>query len=712
MAVRLNKYLADRGVGARRKCDQLIIEGRVGINGQPVREIGVRIDEQRDHVTVDGRSIGGRAKLVYYVLNKPVGVITTLDDPEGRRTIREFMPRGARVYPVGRLDADTSGLLLLTNDGDLAHKLMHPRYGVQKVYRVRLSQEPRGDQLRRLAGGVRFDKGLVSGPARVRRIDPGFDAIMIELIIHEGRFRQVRKMCETVGLPVSGLHRVGYGPIRLGPLSRGMFRELSEEEVNALQGAASRPSGSGRRDGAPRSERIAGQGDPRPVKVAATPPVRPTRPARPVRPAKPVSPVEDVVDPDEPDEIEDSWVAGGGFLPHADADPVGASRSSFDSGDEADDEDDADPDGVTYVGGRRLSAAADDDDDEDVSEYDGGESDDDDDDEVEEAGASLREPPAWPARSDRRRGDDAWQAEQSRPNAPRRPRQPEGGPPARERDAAPRARATGGVGRPAGRVGGARREAVRSTRAGTGPRRDSRPGSSARGGAVRASAGGRPAGRSAGPRREFERPARAGAEPRREFERPSRAKKAAPRRDSVRPSTPPRGRAARPGSGGRPVERATGPRRESDRPITGARGNSSRPGSGARAGGRPAGRSPGAGRRSDRPQAGARAGGPAAPRRGMADPPRPRSGRSTGPRPAGGTGRPSPKRGKGKPVRGASGSFAKFIRPERPARADRRSVGGKTQSRPAAGSGRPGTRPGRPSAGSARAGRGRGPTGR
>ena len=230
MAVRLNKYLADRGVGARRKCDELIEEGRVSINGRVVTELGTKVEEERDQVAVDGRAVGGQSRKVYFVLNKPVGVITTLDDPEGRKSIREFLPRGARVYPVGRLDADTSGLLLLTNDGELAHKLMHPRYGVRKVYRVRLAAEPRPEQLARLARGVRFDKDLVSAPAKVRRIDPGFDAIMIEVIVHEGRFRQVRRMCEAVGLEVTGLHRVGYGPLRLGPLARGMFRELSEAD--------------------------------------------------------------------------------------------------------------------------------------------------------------------------------------------------------------------------------------------------------------------------------------------------------------------------------------------------------------------------------------------------------------------------------------------------------------------------------------------------
>jgi 23S rRNA pseudouridine2605 synthase len=253
LALRLNKFLAERGVGSRRRCDELISEGRVSINGRVVSELGVKVEEQRDRVTVDGKPVGGRENAVYYVLNKPVGVITTLEDPEGRRTVGQLLPRGARIYPVGRLDADTSGLLLLTNDGELAHRLMHPRYGVAKVYRVRLAREPRPEQLRRLATGVRFDRDQVSAPARARRIDPGFDAIMIEVIVREGRFRQVRKMCEAVGLEVTGLHRVGYGPIRLGPLARGMFRELSDEEVTRLKAESARAGGDGRGPGRPRT---------------------------------------------------------------------------------------------------------------------------------------------------------------------------------------------------------------------------------------------------------------------------------------------------------------------------------------------------------------------------------------------------------------------------------------------------------------------------
>jgi len=312
MAVRLNKYLADRGVAARRKCDELIAQGRVSVNGRVVSEAGSKVEEGRDRVSVDGRPVGGKAQHVYYVLNKPVGVITTLDDPHGRRSVAEFLPRGARVYPVGRLDADTSGLLLLTNDGELAHKLMHPRYGVQKVYRVRLAAEPRADQLRRLAQGVRFDKNLVSGPARVRRIDPGFDAIMIELIIHEGRFRQVRRMCEAVGLVVTGLHRVGYGPIRLGPLARGMFRELSEEEVGQLRAAGSRPGGA-------RFERL--------------------RPARAAKPAVAAAP-EPELEEEEDEEQEETFIPGGGPLrpleesfPDSDEEPVWPARSGERRGD-------------------------------------------------------------------------------------------------------------------------------------------------------------------------------------------------------------------------------------------------------------------------------------------------------------------------------------------------------------------------------------------
>ncbi len=687
MAVRLNKYLADRGVAARRKCDQLIEEGRVTLNGKLVREVGIKIDEDRDRVAVDGHNVGGRSRTVYYVLNKPVGVITTLDDPQGRRTIREFLPRGARVYPVGRLDADTSGLLLLTNDGELAHKLMHPRYGVQKVYRVRLSQEPRGDQLRRLAAGVRFDKGLVSGPARVRRIDPGFDAIMIELIIHEGRFRQVRKMCEAVGLPVAGLHRVGYGPIRLGPMSKGMFRELSEEEVTALRAAASRPGGTGPRTRAERGDR--------PVPLDGG--KRATRPEtaveRPVRAAKPTPPIDDdEIDADEPDEISDAWVAGGGFIPRDeddDAAPQGASASDaeFDFDDE---EDEDDGDGVTYIGGQALSGSDDDDDDDD------GDDDVDvevvDDEEIEEAGASLSESAAWPARADRRRGDAAWQAEHAGDTKPRGRSTP--GRPAGRPSGRPQGRPQGrppGDGRP-GRPMARDRAERPAARSGTGrsatrdrfDRPAPRTGASARGGVARPSTGERrEGGRPSGPRREFDRPS---AGPR--GGRPAGGRPAGGRPAGGRPS------------GGRP---SGPPRREFDRPSAGS------PRGGRPAGGRPAGGRPSGPRREfDRPSAGG-------PRREFNDSGRPRSaGRSTGPRPGGGGGRPAPKRGLGRPAKAGpggrpakgakGGAFARFVRPERPGRAEGARAGGKPQSRAGGGAGRPASRSGKPTSGGPRRG--------
>jgi len=175
------------------------------------------------------------------MLHKPVGVITTLRDPEGRKSVADLIPKEGRLYPVGRLDADTSGLLIVTNDGELAHHLMHPRYGLTKFYRVLLAREPNDAQLARIAAGVEFEPGLWSAPARVRRRDPVPRGAVIEIALHEGRHRQVRRMCEAVGLTVLGLHRWAYGPLKLGELARGVWRELSEEEVELLRRASARP---------------------------------------------------------------------------------------------------------------------------------------------------------------------------------------------------------------------------------------------------------------------------------------------------------------------------------------------------------------------------------------------------------------------------------------------------------------------------------------
>ena len=212
------------------------------VNGTVIREPGTKVQPGRDRIEVHGRPIPGRSALRYLMLHKPVGVITTLDDPEGRPTIRAMLPPGPRMFPVGRLDAETSGLLIATNDGDLAHHLMHPRYGVAKVYRVRIDRPPDAQQIHRLRTGVQFEPGVTSSPCAVRVKSERGDRAEIEITLHEGRYRQVRRMCEAVGLAVKGLHRAAYGPLRLGALERGSWRDLTREEVRRLRDASARPT--------------------------------------------------------------------------------------------------------------------------------------------------------------------------------------------------------------------------------------------------------------------------------------------------------------------------------------------------------------------------------------------------------------------------------------------------------------------------------------
>jgi 23S rRNA pseudouridine2605 synthase len=271
--MRLNKLLASRGIGARRKCDELILGGSVRVNGTVVKEPGVQVQPERDRVEVHGRAIPGRAALRYLMVHKPVGVITTLDDPEGRPTVRGLLPPGPRLFPVGRLDAETSGLLIATNDGALAHHLMHPRYGVRKVYRVRVDRPPDAEQIRRLRTGVEFEKGTVSAPCEVRLRNARAERAELEIALHEGRYRQVRRMCEAVGLAVRRLHRPAYGPLRLGTLPRGAWRELTTEEVRRLRAASARP--------APRPARATAQAPGRTAPGRRLPaPRRPDRVAR------------------------------------------------------------------------------------------------------------------------------------------------------------------------------------------------------------------------------------------------------------------------------------------------------------------------------------------------------------------------------------------------------------------------------------------------
>ena len=229
--VRLQKVLAQAGLGSRRTCEELIDRGRVRVNGE-VAVLGRRVDPEVDVVEVDGAQIGVRQGLVHLLLNKPQGVITTAEDTHGRRTVLDLVPAEPRVFPVGRLDADSEGLLLLTNDGDLAHRLTHPSFGVEKEYLVEVEGEPARGVLRRLREGVDLDDG-VTAPAKVAALGDR----LLRITIHEGRNRQVRRMCEAIGHPVLRLVRTRVGPITDRALKPGEWRPLTVDEVRALERA-------------------------------------------------------------------------------------------------------------------------------------------------------------------------------------------------------------------------------------------------------------------------------------------------------------------------------------------------------------------------------------------------------------------------------------------------------------------------------------------
>ncbi len=229
---RLQKVLAQHGLGSRRASEELIAAGRVSVNGE-VAVLGRRVNPATDRVSVDGVPVAVRPGLVYYLLNKPPGVVSTAADPEGRPTVVTLVPAQPRVYPVGRLDADSEGLLLLTNDGELTHLLTHPRFGVEKEYLVAVEGAPTAGELRRLREGVDLEEGRTS-TARVARRGPN----ALRITIHEGRKRQVRRMCAAIGHPVHRLVRTRIGPIRLENLAPGEWRRLTATEVRALERAA------------------------------------------------------------------------------------------------------------------------------------------------------------------------------------------------------------------------------------------------------------------------------------------------------------------------------------------------------------------------------------------------------------------------------------------------------------------------------------------
>ncbi len=225
--MRLNAYLARSGVASRRKADELIKTGRVTVNGAP-GQLNTFVAAS-DAVAVDGRPVAKLA-LAYVLLHKPAGVVTTASDPHGRRTVLHLVDHPARVVPVGRLDADTTGVLLLTNDGSLAHRLAHPRYGVEKVYEAEVEGDPDDDALERLRAGIELDDGRTA-PAQVRRLGPG----RIELVLHEGRKHQVKRMLDAVGHGVRRLHRSRYAGLTADGLAPGQWRELTAAEVDRLR---------------------------------------------------------------------------------------------------------------------------------------------------------------------------------------------------------------------------------------------------------------------------------------------------------------------------------------------------------------------------------------------------------------------------------------------------------------------------------------------
>lgn len=233
--MRLQKYLALCGVASRRHAERMIQDGLVQVNGLTVREMGFQIDETRDQVSVSGETVHPEAEKHYLAYYKPIGEVTTVSDPEGRPTVMDkFRDYPVRLFPVGRLDFDSEGLLLLTNDGDLMNRLLHPSHEVSKVYLIKASNQVTEEEIRRLRAGVLLD-GKLTSPAQVRLIRrEAFDTVLL-VSIHEGRNRQVRKMLEEVGHQVVSLKRVEFGPVSLGDLPRGQWRRLTPREVEKLK---------------------------------------------------------------------------------------------------------------------------------------------------------------------------------------------------------------------------------------------------------------------------------------------------------------------------------------------------------------------------------------------------------------------------------------------------------------------------------------------
>jgi len=235
--MRLQRYLAQAGIASRRKAEELIVAGSVRVNGTTVRQLGTVIDPAVDRVEYDGRVVLAAAANAYFVVHKPFGVVTTMHDPEGRRTVADILRShdvAQRVVPVGRLDYDTAGVLLLTDDGDMAHILTHPRFGVEKTYRATVRGRLAPESVRALGSGVELEDGRAA-PAIIHVVAVRRDRSTVDITIHEGRNRQVRRMFERLGHPVADLVRMRFGPIALAALAPGSLRPVTDRELHALR---------------------------------------------------------------------------------------------------------------------------------------------------------------------------------------------------------------------------------------------------------------------------------------------------------------------------------------------------------------------------------------------------------------------------------------------------------------------------------------------
>jgi len=238
--MRLNKYISLCGIASRRKADELVLQGRVKINGIKVEEVGVQVEPGIDTVEIDGKAIAPEGEKVYIMLNKPVGYVSTAKDQFGRKTVLDLVDTDKRVYPVGRLDYDTSGLIILTNDGDFSYAMTHPKHEIKKVYIAKINGKPSLAQIALFERGLNIE-GYKTAPARLEllKYEPGSDASVVRITIHEGKNRQVRKMCDAIGHGVISLTRVQIGPLKLGELEKGKSRRLKADEVKILLEAVS-----------------------------------------------------------------------------------------------------------------------------------------------------------------------------------------------------------------------------------------------------------------------------------------------------------------------------------------------------------------------------------------------------------------------------------------------------------------------------------------